>query len=644
MASRNSQSAKRQRLADDVTRRKSSALAVDLVKHVACRRIEIIVNFPREIARFLYRRREIDLLPENDTNTNSNDQDQPATHFLDTDVSNPLLETPNGFLAARSSSQPVFIGEASCVAFGDTLLQCVDKDADQPSWPPPTYFQHDIFNRLVRPDVTLPDRIHSRLLVEIAIRFIGFDYHLVLKKSFFDTLDRMCAGEVAPSLAWMCKFHVLLALGEMYSNRKRRTSDQHIPGTDYFLGAVGLLQDLYENPSVEQVEVMILFSFYANALGRVKSSYTYSGIALRIALGLGLHRTLPTDSLLTPVEREHRKRLWWTLYTLDRLCTSNLGFPVLVSDSVIDVELPTNEGLDDAELEEFSDPAHLIANVKLARITGQILNDIYCLPQRTQETFVQRVHRILLSLRKWDEELPQVLRLKQEHIPRNVVSLHLHYNQCVISTTRPILLYLFKNRFSLGGPPGNPPRLFSPTTLALAESCVQAARASNTLLSKLFIEGSLASFGYFDAHYIFSSTLILIMSAVMDPNVGMSDAVSYAFTILRAMKEDGNLPSCDYYERLQRTRASVGKMREATIAGSRIPACLNGDENLENDVPREAEGLRLGFNDGVPLDHPLIDSFLADKGFVWSDGMLPEDHTLRDLACELGDEFLFGPQ
>ncbi|KAJ5714029.1 uncharacterized protein N7483_011210 [Penicillium malachiteum] len=158
----------------------------------------------------------------------------------------------------------------------------------------------------------------------------------------------------------------------MYSNRKRRTSDQHVPGTDYFLRAVGLLQDLYENPSVEQVEVMILFSFYANALGRVKSSYTYSGIALRIALGLGLHRTLPTDNLLTPIEREHRKRLWWTLYTLDRLCSSNLGFPVLASDSVIDVKLPTNEGLDGAELEEFSDPAHLIANVKLAKITGQI--------------------------------------------------------------------------------------------------------------------------------------------------------------------------------------------------------------------------------------------------------------------------------
>ncbi|KAJ5417519.1 uncharacterized protein N7487_001069 [Penicillium crustosum] len=421
-------------------------------------------------------------------------------------------------------------------------------------------------------------------------------------------------------------------------------ADQHVPGTDYFLRAVGLLQDLYETPSVEQVEVMVLFCFYSNALGRVKTAYTYSGIALRMALGLGLHRSLPTDTKLCPVDREHRKRVWWTLYTLDRLCSSNLGYPLLISDAVIDVELPTNEGLIPAELEEFTDPSHLVANVKLAKITGQILNDIYCLPQRTTETFVQRVHRILLSLRKWNDELPSKLQLRQEHLPRHISSLHLHYNQCVISTTRPILLYLFKNRFSLSATAAEgPPRIFSPTTLALAESCVQAARASNSILSKLFVDGSLASFGYFDAHYLFSSTLILVMSAVMDPNVGMSDAVSYAFTILRAMKEDGNLPSFDYYERLQRTRASVGKMREANEARCRVSAAGNGSTTPREQQVHDADGSALGFVDGVPLDNPLIDSFLADKAFVWPDGMIPPDDSLRDLVCELGDEFLFGP-
>lgn len=143
------------------------------------------------------------------------------------------------------------------------------------------------------------------------------------------------------------------------------------------------------------------------------------------------------------------------------------------------------------------------------------------------------------------------------------------------------------------------------------------------------------------------------MSAVMDPNVAMSDAISYAFTILKAMKEDGNIPSCDYYERLQRTRASVGKMREnhESRGRSKSPAALattgGGETVWEAQIPpHEADGGGpvLAFTDGVPLGHPLIDSFLADQGFVRTDGMDPEDQTLRDLACELGDEFLFGAQ
>lgn len=127
---------------------------------------------------------------------------------------------------------------------------------------PSTYFQHEIFHRLVRPDVDLPDRIHARMLVEIAIRFIGTDFFLVLKKTFYTKLDLICGGEelrYPQDVAWVCKLYALLALGEMYSNRKRRMPTQSVPGTEYFLRAVGLLEDRYEDASLENVEVMILF-------------------------------------------------------------------------------------------------------------------------------------------------------------------------------------------------------------------------------------------------------------------------------------------------------------------------------------------------------------------------------------------------
>lgn len=161
------------------------------------------------------------------------------------------------------------------------------------------------------------------------------------------------------------------------------------------------------------------------------------------------------------------------------------------------------------------------------------------------------------------------------------------------------------------------------------------------MLYRLFVEGSLASFGYFDAYYLFSSTLILIMSAVMNPSIATSDTVSCAFTILRTMKEDGNLPSHDYYERLQRTRNSVSKMREARDGIISTPALINNHYQMDTQVGQEQEEPPLGLTDGLLLDHPLIENFLEDKGLDWAERMTIEDQALRDLANELGDEFLF---
>jgi hypothetical protein len=284
--------------AEDVIRRRSNAQGLSLAKRVACRIIEIDANFLPGIARYQYQRRGLPPIPQEVvllTKKNSryikklerelnelragqkrpraatpsgttdkiygapNDQAQLTTNCPDMDVSNPLLESPAGFVAAGSASLSVYVGEGSSVAFGDTVLKYVDKDTDFAAVPPAAYFEHETFNRLLRAGVNLPDRIESRLLVEVAIRFIGTDFHLVMKKSFFETLDRVCTCKGPQDLLWACKYFALLALGEIYSSRKRRTVNQHVPGTDYFLRAVRLLQDRYEDPSLDQVEIMILF-------------------------------------------------------------------------------------------------------------------------------------------------------------------------------------------------------------------------------------------------------------------------------------------------------------------------------------------------------------------------------------------------
>ncbi|RBQ65666.1 hypothetical protein FVER14953_03587 [Fusarium verticillioides] len=121
-----------------------------------------------------------------------------------------------------------------------------------------------------------------------------------------------------------------------------------------------------------QVEVLTLLAWASNILGRIRTAYCYSGIAMRLAQSLGMHRSASRHTTLTPVERESRRRTWWVLYFFDRFSASKLGQPITVRDDDIDVEMPSMDGLTKDEMAEFLDPQNLITNIKLAKIIGNI--------------------------------------------------------------------------------------------------------------------------------------------------------------------------------------------------------------------------------------------------------------------------------
>jgi proline utilization trans-activator len=162
------------------------------------------------------------------------------------------------------------------------------------------------------------------------------------------------------------------------------------------------------------------------------SAYKYAGVALRCSLAMGLHHNLPEGYMISPVEREHRIRVWWSIYIIDRVTSSKLGCPVTIRDVDIDVDLPSMEGLPPVEQEEFSDPGHLVAHVKLAGITGAIISDIYGRP-RQQKAIVQSVQKILTDLQAWAKALPGSVRFSMAgpycSSQRNIASLHLCFNQ-----------------------------------------------------------------------------------------------------------------------------------------------------------------------------------------------------------------------
>jgi proline utilization trans-activator len=182
------------------------------------------------------------------------------------------------------------------------------------------------------------------------------------------------------------------------------------------------------------MKLIILQSFYSVTLNRRNTAYAYTGLALRLSLMLGLHRKVENGPTMTAPEREHRIRVWWTVYCLDRLMSSKVGHPAMIQDEDIDTQLPSMDGLSPQDMQDFHDPANLVAQIQLSRITGNVLSNIYHIPQPGRaNTFIHGVQKTLTSLRNFHRQLPPHVRLDTNNSPmyanRSVASLHLHFNQ-----------------------------------------------------------------------------------------------------------------------------------------------------------------------------------------------------------------------
>ncbi|KMU89092.1 hypothetical protein CIHG_07025 [Coccidioides immitis H538.4] len=71
-------------------------------------------------------------------------------------------------------------------------------------------------------------------------------------------------------------------------------------------------------------------------MNRRHSAYCLVGYAVRFGIIMGLHLNVPQNQLPSRELQEHRNRVWWTAYILDRSWACMLGKPVSIQDEDID--------------------------------------------------------------------------------------------------------------------------------------------------------------------------------------------------------------------------------------------------------------------------------------------------------------------
>ncbi|CAI7611893.1 unnamed protein product [Penicillium bialowiezense] len=558
-------------------------------------------------------------------NPSAQDTPEPA----DRHVQNPMLEERAWFQPYDPSLPPIHVCEAACTAFATRIRRVLTKSETTSHIARTQYTGESTLMSMRNPAIQWPSLAQARLLIQVVFSQVTRVYHVVLRKSTLDQLEDAYRKADFDDPVLTCKFFALFALGEVYSARSNSSLDCKVPGVAYYVNAIMLIPILPERPSLAHIESLLLLSLYSFFLNRRHSAFLLVGSAMRLGLTLGLNHDIPESKCPNPVDRQHRIRLWWAIYVFDRMYGSKVGWPIQISDDDIYVEMPSNVP-GDVHDDHTSDTEFLVASIELAKITGQVIDQIYS-RKKFADSFLQREQKLLLALKQWCLALPPQIRLHRDGPPpKNVVSLHLQFNQCIMLASRPVLLHALIQAKCSNAEESDSHATIRQTLRTLSEACIHAARHSHSLIMEEWINGSLPIFGYFYAHYLFSSALVMVVSSQLYPENGNDFAMfEAAFEILRSMRDHGNLAAAEFYDNLEC-----------------IKQCLDRSNQPEAGVSQQVESARATNNSSEPL--PMIAS-LHSGNFRNSSVPYIPDTTAGNLTNEMAflgesmEEFLAQP-
>lgn len=158
----------------------------------------------------------------------------------------------------------------------------------------------------------------------------GMNARLVCKPLLLNTICSLAARFSQSSLI-------------MPKDPKRSPATYGIPFANQ---AKQLLIPLLGYPSSRTVASMLLMAYHEFGLNSEGALWMYSGMALRMAVDLGLHLNMSERGDSFSVQAAiFDKLVWWSCFLLDRTLAIGTGRPVTVKDAEILIPLPTEEDL-----------------------------------------------------------------------------------------------------------------------------------------------------------------------------------------------------------------------------------------------------------------------------------------------------------
>ncbi|KAG9249006.1 fungal-specific transcription factor domain-containing protein [Calycina marina] len=242
---------------------------------------------------------------------------------------------------------------------------------------------------------------------------------------------------------WAPLFPVLhkptfLSLYEEYMINSDRVVDLHnLAQLHLVFGIAGLSSDTQDQENIASCERQWRTSLQnilmENTLGTLqclvlailycitKSDYTslqyYKGIAVGLSHRLGLHQSQKHFSF-GALTTETRKKVFWTLYTVDCFSAAAMGLPKLLKEEDLHAEYPsdaddgciTERGFQPSIPGDVTRMSNALAMFRAARIMSKVLDQVYS-AAATHDLSLQTLTILENELTAWSDSLPPHLKL-----------------------------------------------------------------------------------------------------------------------------------------------------------------------------------------------------------------------------------------
>ncbi|KAH3665628.1 hypothetical protein OGAPHI_003816 [Ogataea philodendri] len=410
--------------------------------------------------------------------------------------------------------------------------------------------------------VSLPVKEYAKVLVDLCLDHFHYSQYLFEEMDFVADFNKVYETGLCHSPQMLSQILVTLALGEqiLYSNKSHQMSLDALnaklsskrnfvnktPGFKYFLSAVKLFPTNVEKPTLATIQTALLIGYYNQSLNRITTSYMWFGLATRWALSLNLH--LKDPNLAGP-ELARRKRVWWTVFTLDSFATSRIRLPQSVKYNETQIDL-----ISDQDCRDWPGGRILAFQVSLLKFTDRILHSVYNMAPRSLYTeektrigdnlAANTIQMVKILEDNFNSNLqPEFKQLFEEintnklcTFHRSLIHVYLKSNQYLITTCRPLALAVFKKFIPL-----------DPQIAQILKKCIAAATDSIKMLYHVKTVGLLVTFDYWQTHFLFNSLLILLITSSIEDT---RDSLRIGVDLLKFMALAGNHVSKDSLNKL----------------------------------------------------------------------------------------------